>query len=46
MANIEITIEKSLKNDYFFMKEKIFRPKIMDKSLTLNPKNTFGVRMP
>ena len=23
------------------MKEKFFRPEIMDKSLTLNPKNTF-----
>ena len=40
-ANIEITIEKNLKNEYFFMKEKFFRPEIMDKSLTLNPKNTF-----
>ena len=28
------------------LKEKFFRPEIMDKNLTLNPKNTFGVRMP
>ena len=34
-GNIVITIEKSLKNDCFFMKEKFFRRDFMDKILAL-----------